>query len=122
MLALQNRKPEQAVTEMPDAARRRDERIERILSELIPCLVKHLQPRRIILFGSRAKGSARPGSDIDLAVAGGKVPTFREERKLREELDRLAGIYSVDLVFLQQTDDTFRAMTEETGKVLYEKD
>ncbi len=92
------------------------------LQDLIRYLVKRLQPRRILLFGSRARGTARPGSDIDLAVEGALPRSFREERKLKEKLDELAGLYSVDLVFLERTDEAFRRLVERTGKVLYEKD
>ncbi|RTZ72028.1 MAG: nucleotidyltransferase domain-containing protein [Gammaproteobacteria bacterium] len=106
---------------MSTATANQDDRAGRIISQLVAHLVERLQPQKIILFGSRARGSARPGSDIDLAVKGGNLPGFREERKLREELDRLAGMYSVDLVFLEQSDEAFRAMVEETGKILYEE-
>jgi len=106
---------------MSNAASGQNDRVGRITSELVGYLVERLRPRKIILFGSRARGSARQGSDIDLAVKGGNLPDFREERKLREELDRLAGIYSIDLVFLEKSDEAFRTMVEKTGKVLYEK-
>jgi len=92
------------------------------LQDLIRYLVRQLQPRRILLFGSRARGTARPGSDIDLAVEGALPASFREERKLKEKLDEMAGLYSVDLVFLDRTDGAFRRLVEQTGKVLYEKD
>lgn len=95
---------------------------ERITAILTQYLAENLKPQQIVLFGSRAKGTAQRGSDIDLAVIGGHQPDFRQERKLREKLDQLAGIYSVDLVFLEQMDITFRKMIHDTGKVLYEKD
>ncbi len=93
-----------------------------IISSMVNYLVENLLPKRIILFGSRAKGTARMGSDIDLALEGAAISDFRKERKLREALDQLAGIYSVDLVFLEQVDDVFSEMINQTGKVLYEKD
>jgi len=46
---------------------------------------------------------------------------FRERRKLREKLDLLAGIYTVDLVFLPYADGEFRKIILEEGKVLYEE-
>ena len=44
--------------------------------------VEAFAPERIVLFGSRAKGASRPGSDIDLlvvteAAAGGAAPRLR---------------------------------------------
>ena len=41
---------------------------ERVLSEAVRRLVEALQPERIYLFGSRARGSARNDSDYDLLV------------------------------------------------------
>jgi predicted nucleotidyltransferase len=38
--------------------------VERIQDEL----ANHPEIRKAVLFGSRAKGTARPGSDIDLAL------------------------------------------------------
>jgi predicted nucleotidyltransferase len=49
-----------------------DRRTARVTPALIAAIrdriVEHLQPEKIILFGSRAKGAARPESDIDLVL------------------------------------------------------
>ncbi len=94
------------------------ERIESI-REL---LVKRLDPDKILLFGSLASGRAkRSGYDIDLFVYGGRDLSHRESRKLREEIDLLAGIYTVDLLFADKVDPEFKSVVEETGMVIYEK-
>src|SRR5689334_6565464 len=41
---------------------------EPLLREIVRRLVEAIDPERIILFGSRARGDARPDSDIDLLV------------------------------------------------------
>lgn len=41
---------------------------EALLNEIVRRLVQTLQPERIYLFGSRARGDARPDSDYDLLV------------------------------------------------------
>jgi len=88
---------------------------------IIQKIVEKLEPERIILFGSRAKGTNRKGSDIDLAVVGGKTLTFRELRHLKEELDTLGGLYSVDLVLFEKVDEKLKKSILDTGVDIYEK-
>jgi predicted nucleotidyltransferase len=51
---------------------------------------------KVILYGSRAKGNYRPGSDIDLAILG---PNVTEEQMLKLEtmLDDVLLPYTIDL-------------------------
>ena len=44
------------------------DKVEKIINDLVYVLVEKLQPEKILLFGSRAKGENKPYSDIDLAV------------------------------------------------------
>ena len=41
---------------------------DKVLNEIVRRLVEAVDPDRIILFGSRARGDARPDSDIDLLI------------------------------------------------------
>ena len=74
--------------------------------------------RKVVLFGSRAKGVNRPKSDIDLAVAG--CPDFnRLEQNLQ---DNLWSLLKVDVINLDEPiSSSLRAEIERSGKVLYEK-
>ncbi|WP_457597758.1 nucleotidyltransferase family protein [Hydrogenimonas sp.] len=76
--------------------------------------------RKVILFGSRAKGGETPRSDIDIAID--LTLDHRSARKIKEEVDELAGIYSVDLLFLDKIDNAMRHTIEKEGVVLYEKE
>ncbi len=58
-------------------------------------LCKKYQAKEVILYGSRAKGTARERSDIDIAVTG--VDDFD---MLAEEVEDLPTLYSVDLLNL----------------------
>lgn len=51
--------------------------------------------KKVILYGSRAKGTANKHSDIDIAVA--EADNFDE---LVEKVDELPTLYSVDLLNL----------------------
>ena len=90
-------------------------KLKNIIEEL-----KQYNPKKIILFGSRARGDYKKNSDIDIAVD--LNVSFREKRKLREKIDALAGLYSVDLIFLNDVDENFKNKLLKEGKKLYEKE
>ena len=69
-------------------------------------ILKEYNPNAIYLFGSRARGDNLETSDIDIAID--IKLGFREKRKLKEKIDKAVGLYSVDLVFLDETTQTFR--------------
>ena len=74
--------------------------------------------RRVLLFGSRARGTNQPRSDIDLAVEGcPNFPAFEE--RLQEELWSLLRLDVVNLD--DNISDSLRAEINRDGKVLYEK-
>ena len=52
---------------------------DELLSDITLRIVERFHPRRILLFGSRARGDARPDSDIDLFIEmeSGKRPSDR---------------------------------------------
>ena len=96
------------------------EREGEILRLAIEAIVRHLAADRIYLFGSRAKNNAKDHSDFDFAVEAAR-PDRRLERLLMEELDRISGLYHIDVVFLDSVDDSFRKMVLKTGKVVHER-
>lgn len=67
---------------------------EDVIKEVGRLCRKH-QAKEVILYGSRAKGTARERSDIDIAVAGAD-----DFDLLSEEVDDLPTLYSVDLLNL----------------------
>ncbi|QOL33231.1 nucleotidyltransferase family protein [Bifidobacterium eulemuris] len=73
---------------------------------------------RVVLFGSRAMGTNRPKSDIDLAVAG--CPNFSQlEDALQNDL---WSLLKLDVVNLDEPiSDELCVEIERDGKVLYEK-
>ena len=56
-----------------------------VLSEVVRRLVKAIEPDRIILFGSHARGEQKPGSDLDLIInkASEEAPHRRDARAYR---------------------------------------
>ena len=70
--------------------------VDEVIIEIIQQCRKY-GAQKIILFGSRAKGTETERSDIDIAVAG--VESF-DICELQEELDDIPTLYTIDLVDL----------------------
>jgi uncharacterized protein len=60
---------------------------ESLLRQMVSTIVSEVSPETIILFGSRARGDARPDSDIDLLVV--ETEPFSPQRSRRKEAARL---------------------------------
>ena len=97
-----------------------DSREREILDKIIPILLDTLSPRRILLFGSRAGKRHSSGADFDIAVDHPQ-PQFRQARRILESVNECAGLHKIDLVYLPDIDEDFRALILETGRVVYEK-
>ena len=60
---------------MSEPAVQTDLWVQRFVREVLPRIVQAVQPERVILFGSRIQGTARPESDLDVVVVADR---FRE--------------------------------------------
>lgn len=97
-----------------------NKRQKEIVDQVILLLQKTLRPKRIILFGSRAKGSHTRHADFDFALDASR-PDISTEREIREKMEGIGGLYKFDLVFLDSIEEDFKRIIIETGKVIYEK-
>jgi uncharacterized protein len=60
-----------------------DKTTEQAIQMMVERLVDHFDPDQIILFGSQARGTATPGSDVDLLVI---MPVNGSKREKRVEM------------------------------------
>jgi predicted nucleotidyltransferase len=67
---------------------------------------------RIWVFGSRAKGVSRRGSDLDLAIDAGRPLTLAETTALNDAFDNSDLPYTVDVVDWALTSEAFRTIIE----------
>lgn len=90
-----------------------DKKIER---ELISS-AKHFGLRKLILFGSRARGNNRERSDIDLAAQGGDISEFAAAVE-----EKVETLLSFDIINLDDDlAEDFKAEIERDGIILYEE-
>lgn len=77
---------------------------EKTLKSLISIFQKFPKIEKVIVYGSRAKGNFKPGSDIDLTLV---APSFTTQDllKVENEIEDLLLPYKIDLSLLHQIDD-----------------
>jgi predicted nucleotidyltransferase len=81
----------------------------------------HHEVEKAILYGSRAIGNYRPGSDIDLTLGGEKL-TLTILQKIEDELDDLLLPYKIDLSLHKQIENKeLLEHIERVGKVFFER-
>ena len=69
---------------------------ERTTERLQQVFVGYPEVREVWLYGYRAKGNAREGSDIDLSLKGSQL-THRHQLQISEAIENLLLPYRVDL-------------------------
>lgn len=60
---------------------------DQLIHQMMETIVKEIQPEKIILFGSHAKGYSNPNSDVDFLIVDSKP--FGPERSRRKEMARI---------------------------------
>jgi predicted nucleotidyltransferase len=87
----------------------------------LTCFCERHHVRRLSLFGSQLKGTARPDSDIDLLVEfePGQVPGLLALANMEIELSELLGGQRVDLRTAEDLSRYFRDELVRTAEVQY---
>ena len=89
---------------------------ERVVRDIIEFAKKN-HVKKIVLFGSRARGNHTERSDIDLAVSGGDFDGFYWD--VKENVHSLLSIDTVE--FDCHVQDELKKEIERDGIVLYEE-
>jgi predicted nucleotidyltransferase len=85
------------------------------------CFAQYTQIEQVILYGSRAKGNYKNGSDIDLTIVGGL--DYSSLLRLENQLDDLLLPYKMDLSLKHKiTNPNLLDHIKRVGKVFYEKE
>lgn len=89
---------------------------DRVVKDITLFARKH-EVRKVILFGSRARGTHTERSDIDIAVNGGDFDSFYWE--IRENIHSLLTFDIVDLD--SGVSDKLKKEIEKDGVIIYEE-
>lgn len=91
------------------------------LSELRDCLRNVPEIRRAVVFGSRAMGNYKEGSDVDLALFGEDL-SFREISRILNEMEESSFPYVLDLLIYDRIDNPkLREHIDHFGRELYQR-
>ncbi len=77
---------------------------EKTQKQILDVFRKYPQIKKVILYGSRAKGNYKTGSDIDLTLDAPEM-SLSELLKIENELDDLLLPYKIDLSLLHHIDN-----------------
>lgn len=128
-MALNNSKANKTHTIRMDQRLRTDRVTPVLLNYIVEKIVREIEPKQIILFGSRARGEAFDSSDVDLFIVQDQELSNRQVRRKIEYL--LWGrLFGVDLI-VRRPEDVERNLADHNpfytqhiyseGQVLYER-
>ena len=92
-----------------------------VIDKINSIFAKHSDIEKVILYGSRAKGNYKNGSDIDLTIVG-KIELLHLH-KIENELDNLLLPYTLDLSVMSTiTSKELLEHIQRVGVDFYERD
>ena len=92
------------------------------IQKICGVFARYPQVEKAVLYGSRAKGNYKNGSDIDLTLCGGADLTLKVLYKIMEEIDDLLLPYTIDLsLFDNISDPDVIEHIQRVGVTFYEK-
>lgn len=99
-----------------------------LLEHVTKTILERFRPKRIMVFGSHARGEAGPDSDLDLFI---EMDTTRRPPERAMEVSEVFGLrpWPMDIVVytpeevrrLRHVRGTLLSVIEKEGKVLYEQ-
>jgi predicted nucleotidyltransferase len=92
------------------------------VQKICAVLSRYPQVEKAILYGSRAKGNYKNGSDIDLTLRGGADLSLNVIYRILDDLDELLLPYTIDLsIFNDIGDPAVIEHIQRVGVTFYDK-
>ena len=96
---------------------------EPVLQKIRAVFARYPQVEKAVLYGSRANGTYKNGSDIDLTLHGGVDLTLNVLYRIANDLDDLFLPYTIDLsIFHDISDPDMIGSIRRAGVTVYEGD
>lgn len=92
------------------------ETTEQAIEAMVKCIVERFRPDQIILFGSHARGTATPDSDVDLLVV---LPISGSKRAKQLEMRRALHDIRVPKDIVVATPDEVARRRNIVGTLIY---
>ena len=105
----------------PEAISKEDISHVREIARQVASIVRRVTGDRsfqVLLFGSWAEGTARPRSDVDIAIDGTTPVYPKHLAEIRDACDRMATLFTIDLVDLARTSEQFREGVRRNAEVI----
>ena len=83
--------------------------------------VTYPEVQEVWLYGSRAKGNATEGSDIDLSLKGSQL-THRHQLQISEAIENLLLPYRVDLSMYDSLPIPLKEHIQRVGQLFFQQD
>ena len=98
----------------------REDEIYQLLHDVFCDAHDRLAGHRVVLFGSRARGDARPRSDFDVGVIGETPLQLEDFYALEDQIESLPTLYRIDWVDLARAGEKLRQSVLANMEVIYE--
>ena len=91
------------------------EPITGLKKQILSIIEKHLDIKkyRVFFFGSRVSGTGNEHSDIDIGIEGPEPIPFDVWSSLREDIEDISTLYTIDIVDFKQVSPQFRSVALE---------
>ncbi|MBI4534976.1 MAG: nucleotidyltransferase domain-containing protein [Ignavibacteriae bacterium] len=90
--------------------------VDKLQREIVAIVARYLDLKqyKLFFFGSRVTGTAASGSDIDVGIDGPEAVPGHIMVEIRDALENLRTLYTVDIVDFKQLSQEFRQIALET--------
>ncbi|WP_295155578.1 nucleotidyltransferase family protein [uncultured Brachyspira sp.] len=84
-------------------------------------LEKHIQNGKAYLFGSRARGTNKKFSDIDIAIDINRKLSLSEISRIKDDFEESDLIYITDIIDYNSISKSFKSIIDLEKVLIYEK-